>query len=454
MLNIKIDSRKVKPGDVFVAIVGHQLDGHDFLLDAIDRGATKIITSKPVAITTPVPIEQVSNTAHYLQNYLQKKYKKLLEGLTIVGITGTNGKTTTTSFIYQLLSKLGIESAYIGTLGYITQEEKIPLINTTPDIVTLYELLLRAKQKGKRAVIMEVSSHALMQHRLHGIELDYGGFTNLTLDHLDYHKTMDNYLHAKMKILELLKDTGMMIVNMDDPHGESFVHKRYKGIGKSACAYRLVRYQYTYPYSHLVFMMGKQRQEVQLPFLGAFNMYNYLMAIAIVHEMGHSMDDIIKHSGSLYVPDGRCALFVLFRGKAIVDYAHTPDAVQNIITAMKKEANGKIITIIGCGGDRDKNKRPIMGKIVTTYSDFVIFTNDNPRTENPMQIIREMVAGASNNNYYTMQNRKQAIAFGVSMLEEHDILLILGKGHESYQIIGTKKNEYSDIKEIEKYSLK
>lgn len=448
MLKIKIDSRKVKPGDTFVALVGEQYDGHDFINEAIANGASKIISN--ISITGCDKIEVVKDTLQYLQQYLKETYSKELAELTIIGITGTNGKTTTTYLLYQMLTNLGISTACIGTLGYITERENIPLNNTTPDILTMYELLLKAKQVGIKIVVMEVSSHALIQQRLHGITLDYAGFTNLTLDHLDYHKTMEEYLKAKVLITTLLKSQGKMIVNMDDPHYQHFTNVPYIGLGKTGRDYEIVSYLSNYPHSHLTFYNGTQ-YEVELPLLGEFNMYNYLMAVAIIHDLGYSMEKIFGVSGEIHVPDGRCAIFSLPKGKAVIDYAHTPDAVLNIITAMKKETKGRILTIIGCGGNRDVSKREIIGQIVTKHCDFVVFTNDNPRKEDPISIINQMVVGAVRHNYVIMPERKEAIASTIKILQENDILLILGKGHETYQIIGDKKNAYSDIEEVKRY---
>lgn len=451
MLNIKIDSRRVTPGDTFIAIIGEQYDGHDFIEEAIKNGAVKIISSKSVPYD--VEIEVVEDTKKYLQEYLKNKYSQEIAELKIIGITGTNGKTTTTYLLYQMLMELGIPTACIGTLGYMAITKTMPLNNTTPDILTMYELLLQAKKEGIKVIVMEVSSHALTQDRLYGITLDYGGFTNLTLDHLDYHKTMEAYLQAKVQITKMLKYNGKMVVNTDDAYHHHFTKGPYISVGKHAKDFQIVRYMYNYPYSHLTLYHHKEYQ-LELPLLGEFNMYNYLMAVAIVHDIGYTLDEIFTISTTLQVPDGRCAIFDLPKGKAIIDYAHTPDAVLNLVKAMQKEAKGKIITIIGCGGNRDSSKRTMIGEIVTKYSDLVVFTNDNPRHEDPIAIIDQMVAGVKKNNYVIIQERKQAIQDSVKLLQEDDILLVLGKGHEMYQIIGDKKIGYSDIEEVKKYSIK
>lgn len=449
MLNIKIDSRKVMQGDIFVAIVGEQYDGHDFIEEALDKGAIMIVSERKIKCSVKLKI--VKDSHEYLCKYLKKHYSDSLSDLKLIGITGTNGKTTTTNLIYQMLLALDIPTACIGTLGYISLQEVKTLNNTTPDVLTMYELLLKAKNAGIRVVVMEVSSHALKQQRLYGLQLDYAGFTNLTLDHLDYHKTMNEYLKTKVLITKLLKEEGKMIVNMDDPYYQYFTNVPYIGIGKQANDYQIISYLYNYPYSTLTFFKDTM-YEINLPFLGEFNMYNYIMAVSIMHDIGFTLEDIFKVSASLHIPDGRCAIFLLPKGKAVVDYAHTPDAVLNIILAMKKETKGRIITIVGCGGNRDKSKRPIMGEIVTKYSDFVIFTNDNPRKEEPIKIIEEMVDGAMHKNYVIIPERKEAIAHSIDILQQEDIVLILGKGHETYQIIGDKKIAYSDIEEIKKYS--
>ena len=439
------------PGDTFIAIAGEQFDGHDFIEEAINKGATKIICTKFVPCN--VEIEIVEDSKKYLQEYLKNTYSEEIAKLKIIGITGTNGKTTTTYLLYQMLMELGVPTACIGTLGYMAITKILPLNNTTPDILTMYELLLQAKKDGIKVIVMEVSSHSLTQQRLYGITLDYGGFTNLTLDHLDYHKTMEAYLQAKVQITKMLKTNGKMVINADDSYHHHFAKKPYISIGKQAKDFKILRYMYNYPNSHLTMFRHKEYQ-LELPLLGEFNMYNYIMAVAIVNDMGYSLEDIFSISKTLQVPDGRCAIFPLPKGKAIIDYAHTPDAVLNILTAMKKEVKGKIITIIGCGGNRDSSKRELIGEIVTKYSDLVVFTNDNPRHEDPIVIIEQMVAGAKKDNYIIMQERKQAIQDSIKIMQENDTLLVLGKGHETYQIIGDKKIGYSDIEEVKKYSIK
>ncbi|MFV0396193.1 MAG: UDP-N-acetylmuramoyl-L-alanyl-D-glutamate--2,6-diaminopimelate ligase [Coprobacillaceae bacterium] len=429
MLKIKTNSKAVSQGDTFIAIIGEQYDGHNFIEEAITNGAIKIVASKNIVCDIELII--VKDTTQYLQEYLKENYSKELEELTIIGITGTNGKTTTTYLIYQLLNDLEIPTACIGTLGYITPKEMIPLNNTTPDILTMYELLLKAKKSGIRTVVMVVSSHALKQQRLFGITLDYGGFTNLTMDHLDYHKTMEEYLETKVLITKLLKESGKMLLNMDDYHYKSFTKVPYIGFGKYGKDYEMLNYMYTYPHSFLTFFKDEEYQ-IELPFIGEFNMYNYLMAVAIVHDMGVTMKHIFEVSSTLQIPDGRCTVFSLSKGKAVIDYAHTPDAVLNIIQAMRKEAKGRIITIVGCGGNRDISKRPIMGEIVTKHSDFVVFTNDNPRKEEPITIVEQMIAGAIRHNYVVILERSEAIANVIHILKENDIVLILGKGHETY----------------------
>ncbi len=444
MINIKTDSRKVQKGDTFVAIKGATVDGHDYIESAIKNGATKIICEHG---NYDVDTLIVSDTKEYLQNYIVSNFKEEVNKLDIIGITGTNGKTTTSYLTYQMLNKLGVKTAYIGTIGFYIDDDIKELPNTTPEILEVYSMLIEALEKGCKVVVMEVSSHALALKRVEGLNFKIEAFTNLTEDHLDYHKTMENYLNAKLKILEQLKNDGTIIVNNDDEYGKYFKQKNFQTIGFNESNYQILNYESNTDGTNINFQYNDNVYSVKTNLRGRFNVYNYMTTLAIVNIYKFELDEIISITKDIYPPKGRCEQVTIRDAAAIIDYAHTPDAVEKIINSFLENKKGRIITIVGCGGDRDPMKRPIMGKIATEKSDYVIFTNDNPRTEDPNAIMNDIITGVSKNNYEVIFDRKSAINKGLSLLKTNDTLLILGKGHEDYQIIGHEKHHLDD-KEI------
>ena len=450
MINIKIDSRKVKPGDIFVAINGATVDGHDYINQAIENGATKVVVEHDVDCN--VDKEIVDDTNKWITDYISEHYAKEIEDMNIIGVTGTNGKTTTAYLTYQTLNKLGSKTAYIGTIGfYLPDEDFIELPNTTPNILDLYELFLTAKEHECKNVMMEVSSHALDQKRVQGITFKVAAFTNLTQDHLDYHKTMENYLKAKMLILKQLD--GPMLVNADDPTVNKWVeaYDNCKTYGFNALDYRIITYQDTEKGTQIDFVHDGNEYSVETNLRSKFNVYNYLTALSIINNLGFSVEDIIAVTPSIMPPKGRCEIVRVKDGEAVIDYAHTPDAVEKIIDAFSENKKARIITIIGCGGDRDPKKRPIMGNIATEKSDYVIFISDNPRTEDPNKIMEDILAGVHTDNYEVEPDRRKAIVRALDLLHKDDVVLILGKGHEDYQILGHEKVHLDDSEEVKKY---
>ena len=450
MINVKIDSRKIEKGDIFVALRGSVVDGHSFVNKAIENGAIKVVVEEDVECSVPKLV--VKDTNEWLINYVSENYSKEVNELDILGITGTNGKTTTAYLTYQILNKLGKKTAYIGTIGFrIPNEEVVELPNTTPNILDLYELLLTAKSKKCEVVVMEVSSHALHQKRVQGIEFKVGAFTNLTQDHLDYHKTMDNYLDAKLLMLKQLK--GKMIVNADDDYSSKWLEK-YKNcvtVGKKGKDYKINKYFDTDKGTLLDVDINNKNYKIETNLRSSFNTYNYLMALAFAHSIGFSVDDIIGVTEDVYPPKGRCEQIRVGKGEAVIDYAHTPDAVEKIIDAFVDTTKGKVITLIGCGGDRDPKKRPLMGNIAATKSDYAIFTSDNPRTEDPKKIMDDILAGVKTNNFEVELDRRKAIVKALDMIKDDDVVLILGKGHEDYQILGHEKIHFDDAEEVRNY---
>lgn len=445
MLNIKTDSRKVVKGDTFIALKGNTVDGHDFIDSAIKNGAEKIICEHG---KYDVDTINVSDTHEYLKDYLVNNYSKEFENLKLIGVTGTSGKTTTCFLTYQILNKLGIKTCYIGTIGCYIDNDVVELSNTTPDILELYNLLLTAKKKGCRVIVMEVSSHSLAEERIKGLKFDVCAFTNLSQDHLDYHKTMEEYCKCKVKIINYLKDNGKIIVNVDDEYSKYFICSKSLSLGINGSNYKIKEFHMENTHTDILFNVNNDSYEVRTNLIGKFNVYNYLTSLALINNLGISVNDIINVTDSIHAPVGRAQIVKVGTSIAVIDYAHKPDAVSKIIPLFREVTKGKIITIIGCGGDRDPKKRPIMGNIATSLSDYVILTNDNPRTEDEKLIMKDILEGITTNNYEVIYDRKEAIKKGISMLKNNDCLLILGKGHEDYQIIGRTKIHLSDYEEV------
>ena len=437
---IRIDSRNVTLGDTFIALKGINHDGHDYIEDAIKNGAKKIICERG---EYSIPYEIVNDTREYLVSYLNNENADILEKIKFIGITGTNGKTTSAYLTYQLLNNLGIKCAYIGTIGFYYDNKLIKeLENTTPEITELYEMFRDAYNHQVKVIVMEVSSHAISQGRVKGIKFDITGFTNLTQDHLDYHKTMEEYCNVKKELFKNLRDKKIAIINKDDPYYQEFIiddncNKTYGVEGD----YALTSYRLNLEKSELVI---NNEYYVILNIPGKYNIYNYLLAFAIVNNLGYRVEDIIKVTPLLNAPTGRFETFKYKNNIIIVDYAHAPDGVLKIIDAVLEYKKANLYTIIGCGGDRDKKKRPIMGAIASKKSDYVIFTDDNPRTEKSEDIMNDILSGVDKDNYEVIYERDKAIQKGISLLKENDILLVLGKGHEDYQVIGNEKIHLSD----------
>ena len=436
-MNIKDDSRKVKKGDIFVALKKVN-DGHIYVLDAIKNGASKVIVEEG---DYEVETIKVKDTHEYLVNYLYDNYYNKIKHLKLIGMTGTNGKTTTCFLIYQALNKLGIKCAYIGTIGFYLDKKIKSLNNTTPDILEIYELLLNCVDNNCEYVVMECSSHALDMHRLDKLEFKYGIFSNLTQDHLDYHKSIENYIEAKQKLFD--KVTIKTFVNSDDKYKDYFIRDNTITYGLDG-DYKLSDINF----KERTFKVNDITYKTNL--IGKHNIYNLLAVIALLTEL--KLDN--KVIEQLSCPPGRMDIVNKDSNLIIIDYAHTPDAVSKIINSVKELNYNKIITIIGCGGDRDSYKRPIMSNIACSNSDYVIFTNDNPRYENPNNIISDMLHNLDKFNYEIILNREKAIIKGIQMLEKNDILLVLGKGHEDYQVINGVKYYFDDKEIVKKYIKK
>jgi len=450
---LKTDSRVVKPGDTFIAIPNVARDGHDYIEQAIANGATKIIAEHGSYKVETIIVE---STREYLKTYLYENYYPLIKDIKLIGLTGTNGKTTTCLMTYQILKMLKKNVAYMGTIGFYYGDVKKPMVNTTPDVDVLYNMLLEAKENGVEYFVMEVSSHALDKDRIHGLEFDEVAFTNLTQDHLDYHKTLENYANAKRILFTKTRNDKIAIINGDDEHYQHFVLESNNNIiiGQHDSDVKILEMSFSHLGTIFKFEYLNYEYQARLNMVGRYNIYNYLIALLLVNKLGVKIEDILALNDKLKAPAGRMELLKYGTNSIFVDYAHTPDAVINVLKSAEEFKNGRIITIIGCGGDRDATKRPIMGKAALEHSDYVIFTSDNPRSEDPQMILDDITNGLSGSNFEIEVDRQKAIIKGMQQLKHNDILMILGKGHEDYQITKTGKHHFSDQEEVMKYITK
>ena len=451
MINIKSDSRKVKPGDIFIALRGLSSDGHDYIEKAITNGAVKIVAEEG---NYNVETEIVPDTRIYLEKYLANKYGDILNQINLIGVTGTNGKTTTCYLLYQALNLSGSKTAYMGTVGFYIAGEKISdLPNTTPDITNIYEMIIAAYEKGCENVVLEVSSQGIAYRRVEGIKFDYAMFTNLTEDHLDFHKTMENYALAKQELFKNLKSNGTAIINIDDKYSHYFLLENNRNItyGFNESDYQIIDYNFDGEITKFNYKHNCKTNLLKSKLIGKYNIYNLITAVAVLKEMGLENTIIEKIIPCLKTPSGRMDNIRYKVNNIIIDYAHTPDAISNIINTVKEVTKGDIYTVFGCTGDRDRIKRPIMLDIVTEECKYAIITNDDPHTEDPNQIVADMTKGINCDNYKVILDRKEAIIKGINLLNENDTLLILGKGHEEFMIIGKEKVPFNDRKVVVEY---
>ena len=449
MIKIKTDSRKVVDGDTFVALPGISSDGHDYIETAIENGATKIIAQHG---EYKVPTVIVPDTRVYLNDLLKQEYGYVINDMKIIGITGTNGKTTSCFLTYQILNKLGIKCAYIGTIGFYLKDKVRNLPNTSVDIADLYGLLVEAYENDYKYVCLEVSSQGLSMDRFKTISFDIAAFTNLTQDHLDYHKTMNNYCLAKQQLFKQLKKDGKAIINADDKYKDYYLLKDNNNITFGLNGdYKIDDLKFTNKYSMLDYSYQNKNYQIKTNLIGEYNIYNLLTAIVICHELGLDLNKINSVLDNLNMPSGRMERIDYNNNLIIVDYAHTPDAISNIIKTIKPICKGNLYVTFGCTGSRDKTKRPIMTNIVLENVTKAIITIDDPHDEDPSDIVKDMLNGITFNNYEVCLDRKKAIHKGINLLKDNDILLILGKGHEEFIIFKNKKIPFNDKKEVLAY---
>jgi UDP-N-acetylmuramoyl-L-alanyl-D-glutamate--2,6-diaminopimelate ligase len=449
--HIQYDSRKVNKNDLFVAIEGFNLDGHKYIKAAIEKGASAIITQKEVKVDKAVTVIKVEDTRIALAILAANYYDNPAKKLKLIGITGTNGKTTSTYMMKAILEAAGHKVGLVGTIANYIGDRRIDSHRTTPEALELQQLFYEMVESGIEYCVMEVSSHSLALSRVHGVRFSCGIFTNLTQDHLDFHKTFEDYFNAK---LLLFKESDSIIVNIDDKYGKTIEEK----IGKKVISYSIEGHADATSNIIKMFSRGiefelKYKNEIEtidLMIPGKYNVYNALCSAVACLNLGIRMEYVKKGLENVTVP-GRCE--IVTKGynlgfEVIVDYAHTPDGLENILKTAREFTEGRLITLFGCGGDRDKSKRPIMGKIATELSNIAIVTSDNPRTEEPGKIIEDIVAGIATNNYIVAENRRDAIEKAIHTAQKGDIIVVAGKGHEDYQEINGKTISFDEKKII------
>ncbi len=464
---IHYDSRQIGRGDVFVAIKGATTDGHKYINAAVTKGAKVVVVEDDTAMpdsffmhTGAVKIV-VPDTRKALARMAANYFGHPAQKLTLIGVTGTNGKTSTTYLIKAILEAQGWRAGLIGTVEYQIGDEILPPTHTTPESLELNKLLATMVERGCKAAVMEVSSHALTLHRVAGINFRAAVFTNLTQDHLDFHRTMDNYFHAKKILFDELSSDAVAITNSDDPRGKAIVANTAVSIftyGTSDTAQvRASDVQVSLSGSQFTVTYQQQPRPVHTPLIGRFNVQNALAAYATGVALGFDRKTIEEGIARVKAVPGRFQHIASPEGWiAVVDYAHTPDALAHCLRTihdiMGEDRRGRIITVFGCGGDRDKGKRPLMGRVATELSDVTVITSDNPRSERPEAILRDIQAGCvPGKTVHTEVDRRKAIAFALGMARAGDVVLIAGKGHETYQIVGDRRVHFDDREEIESF---
>lgn len=449
--DIQFDSRKVKSGDLFVAVKGTHVDGHQFIAKAIEQGASAIICETiPENIPSTIAVVSIAETQANFGKIAAAWYNNPSANLKVVGVTGTNGKTTIATLLYKTFSILGYKTGLISTIKYFVGNDEFPATHTTPDALQIQQLMAKMVDAGCEYCFMEVSSHAIDQDRISGIQFDGGIFTNLTHDHLDYHHTFAEYLKAKKKFFDNLPETAFAITNADDKNGMVMLQNT-KATKQTYSLRSLANFHCKILEKHFDGMLlNIDGQEVWTHFTGIFNASNLLAVYGATLLLGVDREEMLRIMSELRPVSGRFEIIRSPEGKyAVVDYAHTPDAIQNVLFGISeiRTGNEQVITVIGAGGDRDKTKRPKMAAEAVKLSDKVILTSDNPRSEEPEQILADMEAGIEPHQkakVLSIVNRKEAIRTACMLAHPGDIILVAGKGHEDYQEIKGVKHHFDD----------
>jgi UDP-N-acetylmuramoyl-L-alanyl-D-glutamate--2,6-diaminopimelate ligase len=464
---ISYDSRTVQNGYVFFALPGHNTDGVKYIDEAIKKGASVIVSYCEVKVDFVVSIV-VKDIFKFMAIFSAKFYNYPDRELNVIGVTGTNGKTTVTYMIESIFAYSGIDCGVMGTINYRYKGKVIEAVNTTPHSLDIYRIMREMVDAGVKHIVMEVSSYALKLGKVYGIDFDIAVFTNLTQDHLDFHKTMDDYYEAKSMLFRYLgigtkKNKKYAIINIDDKYGKKLVgiaskaeKKLYSASEKTNADFKAKDMSITSLGSKFDLLYNGDIAKICIKHYGLHNVYNALAALASTvcsgisfNKAAEGLNNSKQVPGRLERVDTSCLEF-----EVLVDYAHTEDALKNILLTIKSVKHKRIITVFGCGGDRDRSKRPLMGKTVAEMSDFVFITSDNPRTEDPNLIVLDIEVGIKRiykNNYKVVIDREQAIKEAIMMAEKGDIVLLAGKGHEKYQIIGFEKISFSDVETAKKY---
>lgn len=464
--HITADSRTVEEGSLFICLVGATVDGHNYVEQAVEDGAVAIVASKPVEVPEHVTVIYVEDTREALQEAVPFFYDYPARSMRMIGVTGTNGKTTTTHMIRHILNAQGHKVGVIGTVHILIDDESFPVHNTTPDVADLQQTLAQMVEAGVTHCVMEVSSHALALGRVAGVEYDTAVFTNLTQDHLDFHKTFENYLAAKAKLFQSVSVKGQTkspkgaVINMDDPYGKDIlavtdvptITYSTKGNGNLTAS----DLEITSKSSAFTLSYEGKAYAAYVRTAGLFNVYNTLAAIGACLEEGISIEDSLKALDSFHAVPGRFELIEEGQDFAVVvDYAHTPDGLENILETAQEITKGRILVVFGCGGDRDATKRPVMGGIAAKYGDIAYVTSDNPRTEDPVSIVEQVAVGVKENlregkTYEVIVDRREAITAAIHEAKAGDVVIIAGKGHEDYQILKDRTIHFDDREEARK----
>lgn len=449
--DVQIDSRRISAGSLFVAVRGEKSDGHNFINAAIEKGAAVIICEEmPAEKNEAVTYVQVNDTHEAVAYMAHNFYDAPSEALTLVGVTGTNGKTTIATLLFKLFSQLGYTCGLISTVQNQIGDEIIPSTHTTPDAVSVNALLKQMADAGCRYAFMECSSHAIHQHRITGLHFKGAIFSNITHDHLDYHKTFDEYIRVKKKFFDDLQGDAFALSNTDEKRGPVMLQntkakKLYYGL-KAAADFKGKILENALTGLHMMV----NDHEVHFRLIGEFNAYNLLAVYGAAMALNQRSDEVLQVLSNTTGAEGRFDYIISRKNIiGIIDYAHTPDALENVLGTIKKlrSGNEQVITVVGCGGDRDKTKRPIMAQIAAQMSDRAIFTSDNPRSEDPQAILRDMEAGldsAGRRKSLSIADRQEAIKAAVSFAQGNDIILVAGKGHEKYQVIKDEQLHFDD----------
>ena len=454
--SIAYDSRRVQRNGLFVALRGEKSDGHQFIEQAVEKGATVIVTEQEVQSPRATCVV-VENTRSALADLAGTFHQHPDRRLKLAAVTGTNGKTTTTFLIKHICEKAGWRCGLLGTVRYEIAERVLPAVRTTPESLDVYDLLGQMVNAGCKAAAMEVSSHALTQDRVRGLEWDVAVFTNLTQDHLDFHGTMENYFEAKARLFAGLteqksKTKPTAVINLDDPYGAKLVDRLGKkipvityGVGARA-EFRASNYHAEFGGTSYQLDAKDKSYLVRVPLIGRFNVANSMAALAAASSLGISLREAILSLGrSPQVPGRLEAVPAKRQFQVFVDYAHTPDALLNVLKTARELSPRKLIVVFGCGGDRDKQKRPLMARVADENADFSIITSDNPRKEDPDAIIAEAAKGFRSDHYEKITDRAQAIARAIELAQPRDIIIIAGKGHEAYQEFADNTIPFDDI---------